>query len=462
MATNDSEVMFSAGSRQEGSPQDRDGNASWLAATEPYRANRSKIPAFDQPVDNELGTGMGDMASSTKLSRLALEETVSRLNRDVEELQLENQFLKTPRAARPLPLVRQAALTTTKVPWFDGSTSWEQYLQVFEAIVLSNGWGDSTAALQLLSHLQGDALSVALLLPMPLRATRKELTDALSSHYGSPGRLANYRREFDKTVRKMDEDPSNFAIKLETLAVKAFGNMGQVARLRLIRDRFIAGHANCDLRRYLDCVPPDTPLRDIVDRCRVWESHGTPETRRISKPSPDPLYPAYTVGLDEYPDEPVCTVTVNRQTDRINQIEELLRQLLVALKETKPVAPPPRATDSATVEKLLEMLSSQVKRSEPTMPAVTPPTGLEGVLQSYFAGIQSPKNMVPGRSGRRDWSDMKCFSCGQAGHSATGCSKLDVSFPFLPSGWKVEKNPTGYVMVSPRLAATRRRTENGN
>ena len=45
----------------------------------------------------------------------------------------------------------------------------------------------------------------------------------------------------------MGEDPSNFAIKLETLAVKAFGNMGQIARLRLIRDRFIAGHENCDL-----------------------------------------------------------------------------------------------------------------------------------------------------------------------------------------------------------------------
>ena len=107
---------------------------------------------------------------------------------------------------------RQAALTTTKVPWFNGSTSWEQYQQMFDAIVLSNGWGDTTVALQLLSHLQDDALCVALLIPMPRRASRKELTDALSSHYGSPGRLANYRREFDKTVRKPGEDPSNFAI----------------------------------------------------------------------------------------------------------------------------------------------------------------------------------------------------------------------------------------------------------
>ena len=149
---------------------------------------------------DELVLGPGDLADQRKDTAgrnrpnnewspvAALEDTVSRMQRDLEDLQMENR--------------RQAALTTTKVPWFNGSTSWEQYQQVFDAIVLSNGWGDATAALQLLSHLQDDALSVALLIPMPLRASRKELTDALSSQYGSPGRLANYRREFDKTVRK--------------------------------------------------------------------------------------------------------------------------------------------------------------------------------------------------------------------------------------------------------------------
>ena len=193
-------------------------------------------------------------------------------------------------------------------------------------------------ALQLLSHLQDDALSVALLIPMPLQASRKELTDALSSHYGSPGRLANYRREFDKAVRKMGEDPSNFAIKLETLAVKAFGNMGQIARLRLIRDRFIAGHENCDLRRYLDCVPPDTPLRDIVDRCRVWESHGTTEI-------PEPVYPTYVVEQPDYESEPVCMVSVNKQNSQVDQTDELLRKLLEALT---PVTPPPIRVPKAT------------------------------------------------------------------------------------------------------------------
>ena len=125
---------------------------------------------------------------------IALENTVLRMQRDLEDLQAENRFLRTPKPPAVEPLVRQAALTTTKVPWFNGSTSWEQYQQVFDAIVLSNGWGDATAALQLLSHLQGDALNVTLLIPMPRRASRKELMDALSAHYGSPGRLANYRR----------------------------------------------------------------------------------------------------------------------------------------------------------------------------------------------------------------------------------------------------------------------------
>ena len=266
---------------------------------------------------------MGDGEEEDTSHVAMLEETVGRMQRDLEELQSENRFLRTPRTARSVPIVRQAALTTTKVPWFNGSTSWEQYLQVFDAIVLSNGWGDATAALQLLSHLQDDALSVALLIPTPLQASRKELTAALSSHYGSPGRLANYRREFDKTVWKMGEDPSNFAIKLETLAVKAFGNMGQIARLRLIRDRFIAGHENCDLRRYLDCVPPDTPLRDIVDRCRVWESHGSSEMRRSSKPIPEPVYPTYVVEEPDYESEPVCMVSVNKQNSQVDQTDEL-------------------------------------------------------------------------------------------------------------------------------------------
>ena len=200
---------------------------------------------------------------------------------------------------------------------------------------------------------------------MPRRASRKELTDALSAHYGSPGRLANYRREFDKTVRKSGEDPSNFAIALETLAVKAFGDMGQAACLRLIRDRFIAGHGSCELRRYLDCVPPDTPLRDIVDRCRVWESHAEPEVRRVSKPMPEPAYPAYVVNESE----PVRVVTVNKPNSSVDQIEELLKRLLTVL--TPAVPTPAKTPETSPMDKLVQLLLSETaqRKSVPPVPA---------------------------------------------------------------------------------------------
>ena len=51
----------------------------------------------------------------------------------------------------------------------------------------SNGWDGVTAALQLVSHLEGNALNVALPVPAPRRVLPGVLLDALTEHYSSPG-----------------------------------------------------------------------------------------------------------------------------------------------------------------------------------------------------------------------------------------------------------------------------------
>ena len=84
-----------------------------------------------------------------------LVNTVSHLQKDMAILRILRK-LRTPATSQVIQASRRAALTTTKVPRFDGTTSWEQYHQVFEAIVRSNGWDNDTAALQLFSHLEGD------------------------------------------------------------------------------------------------------------------------------------------------------------------------------------------------------------------------------------------------------------------------------------------------------------------
>ena len=43
---------------------------------------------------------------------------------------------------------------------------------MFNAIIKSTGWDDDTAALQLLAHLEGDALHDALLVPETQTTTR--------------------------------------------------------------------------------------------------------------------------------------------------------------------------------------------------------------------------------------------------------------------------------------------------
>ena len=225
-----------------------------------------------------------------------LVDTVSSIQKEMAILREETRLLRTPATSQVVQVPRRAALTTTKVLRFDGTTSWEQYHQVFEAIVRSNGCDNDTAALQLFSHLEGDTLNVAHLILLTRRLSRSGLVDALTAHYGSPGRLADYRRQLEKTTRTVGEDLAIFTTALETLAVKAFGDMGRRAQLRLIRDRFIAGHSNCDLRRHLDSVTPENPIRDIVDRCRVWESHADQASHRLTKPNPDLIYPVYVVG----------------------------------------------------------------------------------------------------------------------------------------------------------------------
>ena len=113
---------------------------------------------------------------------------------------------------------RQARLNSTPVPRYSVKSNWEQYRAKFEAIVCLNGWDNVTAALQLLSHLDGDALNVALLVPESQRAVPEFLINSLSDHYNSPGSRAEYKCQFQREVCRLEDDPSVFAIELETLA----------------------------------------------------------------------------------------------------------------------------------------------------------------------------------------------------------------------------------------------------
>ena len=191
------------------------------------------------------------------------------------------------------------------------------------------------------------------------------------------------RVDWQTTGDSLKEQPEQsgrtiFATALETLDVKAFGDMGQTGHLCLILDGFIAGHSNCDLRRHLDSVPPEIPIRDVVDRCRIWESHADPAVRRAGKPSPDPVYPAYAVGNADNNIETTRVATFTGQRSSPNQLENLLQRVLAP---TEPPAPKPEVP---AVEKLPQQLVREIQSRPPAV--VSPPVPTEQMLRSFLEG----------------------------------------------------------------------------
>ena len=195
-----------------------------------------------------------------------------------------------------------------------------------------------------------------------------------------------------------------------------------------------------------------------MDRCRVWESHSDLSGRNVSKP--ELTYPAYVVKKSENDTEPVRAVTVNKPERSVDDSNKLLRKLVEML--TPGATSTARAPEPSVLDKLVQLLTEKAATRKPVLPAPAEPTKLEMRLQTFFEGRQILNQQFRPRPVQRNWSEVKCFSCGKSGHSATRCPTLDIAFPFILQGWKAEKTSTGYMMISPRRAMDRRRAENAN
>ena len=122
-------------------------------------------------------------------------------------------------------------------------------------------------------------------------------------------------------------------------------------QLHLVRDRFIDGQAECALRRHLDSLGPNTPMTDIVDCCRVWESHSEVEIQPQT-------------SADRRPVRVICQVTevepAPATSPDTETVEDIIRKLLPT-----PALPPPQAVPIPSDRDLL---------IQQLMAAICPPT----------------------------------------------------------------------------------------
>ena len=170
--------------------------------------------------------------------------------------------------------------------------------------------------------------------------------------------------------------------------------MNEQARDTMITDKFIAGQRQCALRRQLDGFAQDTPIGEIVDSCRVWESHSYPDIK----------------------------ATVNCESDVGNQPD-----------------------DSRTRERMKSVANIQTKvvdteRQEPVVGNKEDPSVIEVLVNQL---LQSTQGAIM-RKDRPTAMGPVCFSCGDGGHRINRCPQANEDFPFLPAGWSVNMDNGQY------------------
>ena len=180
-------------------------------------------PPDDMCADSTQYKGSFDDRDREGLRLLSptLQQRVLKLQKDLEEAKAESRYFHANRSGNPVVIPNQPRFTSTPVPRYAGGSNWDQYREVFEAIVCSNGWDEVTAALQLVSHLDGEALNVALLVPETQRILPGVLLKTLSAHYASPGRLAKYKRQFKRMTRPLGDDPAAFCYRTRNVSTES-------------------------------------------------------------------------------------------------------------------------------------------------------------------------------------------------------------------------------------------------
>ena len=122
----------------------------------------------------------------------------------------------------------------------------------------------------------------------------------------------------------------------------------------MVRDRFIDGQADCALHRHLDSLGPDTPMADIVDCCRVWESHIEMANNQ-------------QFSTDRHSPRAVCQVTEDEQSPVESPETESLDDIIRKLLPTQSQPPPEAAPIPSDQDLLIQRLLGAIRPSHPVV-----------------------------------------------------------------------------------------------
>ena len=164
--------------------------------------------------------------------------------------------------------------SSPKIPTFDGTVSaqFRPWIIQFEAIARHQCWTLGERVVRLVSSLMGPAANLLIGMTMGQLDDYTFLVARLSRRYDPPEREEAHRAELRARTRRRNESADEFSENLKNLAQRAYTSADQNMLDNLVVERFREGHGNEELKKHL-CLYPSTGLQDLIGACVRFETH---------------------------------------------------------------------------------------------------------------------------------------------------------------------------------------------
>lgn len=217
---------------------------------------------------------------------------------------------------------------------FDGKSDWADYLKHFEAVATWNGWTGEEKAVQLIMSLSGTARQTwSDCWPDSEHCYNYDvLVNILAGRFKPEGQEEAYKAEFRGRCKKKTETFMDFGFALRRLGIRAFPKLNHEAREDIVRDQFLTGLVEPEMRKHVSLAHPKN-----LDQAITMASEYDLVNQSI-KPKP-PVKPQNIAAVQERSDSSDSLVNLIKKVD----------QLLAKRNRCKKCGDTKHETDSCTV-----------------------------------------------------------------------------------------------------------------
>ena len=246
------------------------------------------------------------------------------------------------------------------------------------------------------------------------------LVKLLSDRFDPASRVSAFRSRFHGRSRRHHEDADEFADALAELCRVGYPQSPPELRQELIAEQFVRGQLDPELKKYLWVVirmQKDKKLQTLIEVCTDFSSLSTPA--HLHRPAEQ-------------------TFAVHQQMETPYAEEDCDSEAVFAVGDRPPWAnrKPPDTTGVPTLQHMFAL----ARRMGYEMRPIARQTDTQRQQPGNRPFADQNQGFRPQTRTRRDYSKIKCFSCGQFRPIQSRCPQPDTSLPFKPAGWFLQSD----------------------